>query len=426
MQEKEWKTIKLSKIGPPISHLFFADDLFLFGEASMHQLEVTMQCLNLFCEASGGRVSKEKTRLFVSRNVHHARARELSSYSGFQMTGDLSKYLGVPILHQRQTNSTYVYIVENAQKRLASWKVGCLAMAGRITLTQTVLAALPTYTMQTALLPKGVCRKLEKMSRDFIWGSKSDAKSWHSIAWNKFCKPKEEGGVGLRDLYSFNKALIMKAGWGLITTPDAFWVQVVKAKYGCGQGILPVVIKKNQASSFWRGINGVWKDLMRGVQWTIGDGKRVRFWYDRWLPSGLILNETTTVVIPDELVEQSVDFFSHESGHWKTNLIRPYLHEWAFKEVMGCRVAIPYAGEDRPCWGLSPVGEFTTKSAYRLLTGRRERGSKDWQVVWKWPGPQRVKCFIWMVLSGGLKTNSLRRRCGTAESDVCPICVSGA
>lgn len=224
-----------------------------------------MACLNLFCEASGGRVSKEKTQLFVSRNIHHSRVRELSSYSRFQISGDLGKYLGVPLLHHRQTCSTYAYIVENAQKRLASWKMGCLAMVGRITLSQIVLATLPTYTMQFAMLQKGVCRKLEKISRHFIWGSKPNDRSWHSIAWSKFCQPKDIGGMGVRDMHSFNKALIMKAGWGLITQPDAFWVQIVKAKYGCGDERLPHVSKKGQSSAFWKGINYVWKDLLEGI-----------------------------------------------------------------------------------------------------------------------------------------------------------------
>lgn len=78
------------------------------------------------------------------------------------------------------------------------------------------------------------------------------------------------------------------------------------------------------------------------------------FWNDRWLPSRLILSETTVVAIPEDLADHNVAFFSHESGHWKTNLIEPYVHGWAFKEVLGCRAAIPLAGEDRPCWHSPP------------------------------------------------------------------------
>ena len=54
----EWKPIKLSRLGPPLSHLFFADvNLILFTEASVEQLKVVLDCLNLFMDCSGQKVN---------------------------------------------------------------------------------------------------------------------------------------------------------------------------------------------------------------------------------------------------------------------------------------------------------------------------------------------------------------------------------
>lgn len=51
-----------------VSHLFFADDLFLFGRATEAQANVMKDVLDEFCRSSGAKVSFEKSQLFVEPN----------------------------------------------------------------------------------------------------------------------------------------------------------------------------------------------------------------------------------------------------------------------------------------------------------------------------------------------------------------------
>lgn len=53
MDCKEWKPISLSRGGPKLSHICFADDLILFAEASVAQVKVIRKVLERFCFASG-------------------------------------------------------------------------------------------------------------------------------------------------------------------------------------------------------------------------------------------------------------------------------------------------------------------------------------------------------------------------------------
>ncbi|CAL9020979.1 unnamed protein product [Prunus brigantina] len=53
VKRRLWKPIKTSRNGPNVSHLFFADDLVLFAEATPCQARVMKDCLDLFCSASG-------------------------------------------------------------------------------------------------------------------------------------------------------------------------------------------------------------------------------------------------------------------------------------------------------------------------------------------------------------------------------------
>ncbi|KAJ1384853.1 Leucine-rich repeat domain superfamily [Sesbania bispinosa] len=82
---------------------------------------------------------------------------------------------------------------------------------------------MPSYTMQSTLLPKGICLKIEKYCREFVRGDKPNKKIWHTVHWDDFKLPKHMGGWGFRNLYSFNKVMIMKLNWGLIHNPDALW-----------------------------------------------------------------------------------------------------------------------------------------------------------------------------------------------------------
>lgn len=45
------------------------------------------------------------------------------------------------------------------------------------------------------------------------------------------CKPKQEGGLGFRDLYVFNLALLAKQAWQFLHDPGALVYHVFKARY---------------------------------------------------------------------------------------------------------------------------------------------------------------------------------------------------
>lgn len=119
MEQKYWNPIRLNRTGPPLSHLCFTDDLILFGEASLSQAQVMKDCIDLFCCSSGQRVSKEKTRIFFSKNVHSSRRQQISDALGFTRIADLGRYLGVPLHHKRVTKSTYQFLLDKASQRLS-------------------------------------------------------------------------------------------------------------------------------------------------------------------------------------------------------------------------------------------------------------------------------------------------------------------
>lgn len=85
----EWKPISLSRGGPKLSHICFADDLILFAQASVAQIRIIRRVLERFCNASGQKVSLEKSKIFFSNNVSRDMEKLISDKSGIAATKDL-------------------------------------------------------------------------------------------------------------------------------------------------------------------------------------------------------------------------------------------------------------------------------------------------------------------------------------------------
>ncbi|CAN1743005.1 Putative ribonuclease H protein At1g65750, partial [Linum perenne] len=180
-------------------------------------------------------------------------------------------------------------VLERLDNKLAGWKAENLSLAGRVTLASSVLNSIPSFVMQTSFLPVYLCDQIDKKIRDFIWGSTEGIRKIHNVNWQTVCKPKCLGGLGLRSASDLNKAFLMKIVWGLLSKPTDLWAQVLLTKYmtRTDQGWRHK--RRSGFSAAWRGMLSVWDDTTNGLQWSIRDGRRTKFWTDIWLDSGATL-----------------------------------------------------------------------------------------------------------------------------------------
>lgn len=300
IEHNRWKPIQINKGCPMLSHLAFADDVLLFAEANVHQIRLIKQILDLFCRCSGQKLSEEKTRIFFSKNVGRSLKHEICQESGFQVTDDLGKYLGVPILHEKVNSRTFQFILDKVDQRLSNWKVKTLSFAGRVSLTKSVLQALPSYVMHSAYVPKFICSEIDKRCRSFVWGESGPQRRMHLVKWENLCRPKSWGGLGLKSARHINKVFMLKAGWQLISRKEDLWVQVVRSKYRCGNEIVPRMQVNKPGSNLWRGLCNVWEETQNNLVWRAGNGKSINVWSDIWLPTvgkiGDIVNRPLSMV----------------------------------------------------------------------------------------------------------------------------------
>ncbi|CAL8129782.1 unnamed protein product [Prunus armeniaca] len=177
--KKEWKAVRAARSGPLISHLFFADDLILFGEASAQQAMVMKNSLEEFCELSGQQVNFEKSLLYISANTKSDLVDQIELTCGATRSADMGNYLGVPLVQGRVTKATYKGVL-------------------------------------TAMLPQGLCEDLDKSSKSSLWGSSENHHKTHLVKWDTVCLPKRLGGLGIKKASLMNQAMLSKASWRIV------------------------------------------------------------------------------------------------------------------------------------------------------------------------------------------------------------------
>lgn len=169
-ESKLWDLMMASRGGIAFSHLFFVDDLVLFAKADHKNCVAIKDVLDTFCTLSGQKISASKSRVFFSPNVSPSAKEAFSDVLDFRSTPSLGKYLGFPIKHV-SIPQDFRDIIEQMQNRLAGWKAHLLSFAGRLVLTQATFSTFPSYNMQCSLLPPKIINCVDKLCRDFLWGS---------------------------------------------------------------------------------------------------------------------------------------------------------------------------------------------------------------------------------------------------------------
>ncbi|XP_043725915.1 protein BPS1, chloroplastic-like [Telopea speciosissima] len=86
--------IKISRGSPKITHLLFADDIFLFCHATTDDILTLKAVFDLFSDLSGQEINLSKSSIHFSRNVPSDLRRTLCTLIGIKEMSSESRYLG--------------------------------------------------------------------------------------------------------------------------------------------------------------------------------------------------------------------------------------------------------------------------------------------------------------------------------------------
>ncbi|KAL8099129.1 hypothetical protein AgCh_031709 [Apium graveolens] len=147
-EEKRWlQGVKICRKSPAISHMLFADDIYLFCKADKAEAGKIMELLALYEMASGQRVNKDKFTVFFSANVIDYNKDIVCQQLLIKEVDDTTKYLDLPNLLGRNKTVMFGYLKERLKASIKSWNEKKISKPSKEIFIKMVAQALSSYAM---------------------------------------------------------------------------------------------------------------------------------------------------------------------------------------------------------------------------------------------------------------------------------------
>uniref|UniRef100_A0A803NUW7 Reverse transcriptase domain-containing protein n=1 Tax=Cannabis sativa TaxID=3483 RepID=A0A803NUW7_CANSA len=96
---------KFKRGGPAITHFMFADDIILFGKASVKEAKSYLNCFEDYCVWSGQAVNYQKSTVHFTQGFPNKKADEIMNILGMKRMNKDSMYLGLPLFRGATTTT---------------------------------------------------------------------------------------------------------------------------------------------------------------------------------------------------------------------------------------------------------------------------------------------------------------------------------
>jgi len=381
--------VKIGDKKVEVNLLQFADDTLFVCESNVQNIMCIKAILRCFELSSGLKVNFRKSKIGAI-GVERYEVKMYSEILHCSLMDMLFTYLGLPIGGNPARCAFWEPVLSKIRKKLSVWKGRNLSFAGRVSLIKSVINVVPLFFLSFFKAPSGVCKEIIKLQRKFLWGWGSEGRKIAWTSWENICKAKEEGGLGIRRIDLFNKALLAKWLWRLHSTECGLWKEVLESKYDL-RGLSNLqALKRSRLTSRW------WIDLCKvglsdqddnwfnqNTTWKIGSGEKIKFWEDKWLPIGQLKARYERIYNNSELKDKSIESFGSwniDRWEWKFSWRREWF-EWEktmvedFMSLISLVIIQPEK-EDVRIWNDPPSYTFSVKSAYNKLVNYRPGGNQ--------------------------------------------------
>ncbi|KAJ9535163.1 hypothetical protein OSB04_un001758 [Centaurea solstitialis] len=383
-----------------LTHLCFADDLFVFTYGDVASVSILKKALDLFALRSGLAPNLQKSDVFFGNVADNEKTAILNCIS-FREGSFPIRYLGVPLSPVALKASDYGGIIAKVKERIQNWKSKFLSFGGRKQLIMSVLQSFQLYWMAVFVFPSVVIHDIEACFRDFLWAQGDSSKGKCKVAWALVCRPLDCGGLGFKRLSVWNRAIISRNIWALATNQRSLWANWIKTYVFRGAHLWSAK-KSVRWSWLFAKMMAIRGEVKRFISMRVGDGSTTNAWYDQWLRCGSLLE-----LLPYRVFHAT----ALTTSSTVSQLLSAIDGEWPLEWIDRCPVLASVDPptivdqQDQVCWDVEVNSGlvFSVKAAYRSFDGLHATISWTNKVWFKGHIPKHSFC-LWLASLNRLPT----------------------
>ena len=269
---------------PRLTHLLFADDLLVFSDGSRSSTNGIKSVMATFKSWSGLDMNNAKSEIFFG-GYPDIQASVMADLLGFRRGTFPTRYLGLLLDPKKINMATLQPFLERITSKLHSWTVKCLSFAGKVKLIYSVIYGMLNFWSSVFVLPKRFYAKVDSLCASFLWKNSTSSSVGARVSWTDICRPKTEGGLGLRQLEDYDLVFRLKRLWNFFSNSGSLWVAWLSHNRFRDQNYW-LVRDSQRFSPTIRGMLQLKNLIPQFLRCIVGDGQYASFWYDYWTELG--------------------------------------------------------------------------------------------------------------------------------------------
>lgn len=271
-------------------------------------------------------------------------------------------------------------------------------------------------------LPRKCIRDIDKLCSAFLWSGGELKTTKAKIAWEDVCKPKQEGGLGLRSLKEANDVCCVKLIWRIVSHGDSLWVKWVY-KFLLKQ-VSFWAVKETTCLGSW-----MWKKMLKCrdtakllCKVEIKNGTRAFFWYDDWCDMGCLAD----IAGDRGVIDMGISKNATVSEAWTNRRRRRHRVEPLnqIEEMLALKWSTRNQETDRVLWkGKNNVFQpiFSTKDTWNHT--RTTSNKVAWYMgVWFAQATPKHSFCMWLAVQNRLSTGDRMLQWNRGVDATCLLC----